>query len=41
MPVWIMPGQADETVTVFMGYGRQRVVGLEPVLGPTPTLFGL
>jgi Fe-S-cluster-containing dehydrogenase component len=24
MPVWVMPGQADETVTVFMGYGRQR-----------------
>jgi MoCo/4Fe-4S cofactor protein with predicted Tat translocation signal len=24
MPVWIAPGQADETVTVFMGYGRQK-----------------
>lgn len=23
-PIWIMPGQADETVTVHLGYGRWR-----------------
>ncbi|MBL8659292.1 MAG: TAT-variant-translocated molybdopterin oxidoreductase [Rhodospirillales bacterium] len=23
-PVWIMPGQAERTVTVFLGYGRSR-----------------
>ena len=23
-PVWIMPGQADETVTIHLGYGRSR-----------------
>ena len=23
-PVWIMPGHADETVTVHLGYGRER-----------------
>ena len=23
-PVWIMPGQADDSVTVFLGYGRER-----------------
>ena len=25
LPVWIMPGQAEDAVTVFLGYGRQRV----------------
>lgn len=24
-PIWIMPGQADDTVTVHLGYGRTRV----------------
>src|SRR5262249_51881698 len=24
MPVWIMPGQADGTITVHLGYGRTR-----------------
>jgi molybdopterin-containing oxidoreductase family iron-sulfur binding subunit len=24
-PVWVQPGQADDAVTVFLGYGRQRV----------------
>jgi molybdopterin-containing oxidoreductase family iron-sulfur binding subunit len=23
-PVWVMPGQADDSVTVFLGYGRKR-----------------
>jgi Fe-S-cluster-containing dehydrogenase component len=23
-PAWVMPGQADESVTVFLGYGRTR-----------------
>jgi len=23
-PVWVIPGQADDTVTVFLGYGRKR-----------------
>jgi molybdopterin-containing oxidoreductase family iron-sulfur binding subunit len=23
-PVWVMPGHADETVTLFLGYGRTR-----------------
>jgi MoCo/4Fe-4S cofactor protein with predicted Tat translocation signal len=23
-PLWVMPGQADESVTVFLGYGRRR-----------------
>ncbi len=25
LPVWIMPGQADKTVTLHLGYGRSRV----------------
>jgi molybdopterin-containing oxidoreductase family iron-sulfur binding subunit len=25
VPVWIMPGQADKTVTLHLGYGRSRV----------------
>jgi MoCo/4Fe-4S cofactor protein with predicted Tat translocation signal len=24
-PAWVMPGHADESVTVFLGYGRRRV----------------
>ena len=24
-PVWILPGQADDTITVELGYGRTRV----------------
>jgi len=24
-PVWVMPGQADDTITVFLGYGRREV----------------
>ena len=24
-PAWVMPGYADESVTVFLGYGRRRV----------------
>ncbi len=24
LPAWIMPGQADESVTVFLGHGRRR-----------------
>jgi molybdopterin-containing oxidoreductase family iron-sulfur binding subunit len=24
-PVWVVPGQADDSVTVFLGYGRTRV----------------
>ena len=24
VPVWVMPGQADNTVTLFLGYGRTR-----------------
>jgi molybdopterin-containing oxidoreductase family iron-sulfur binding subunit len=23
-PVWVMPGQADDSVTLFLGYGRRR-----------------
>ncbi len=25
LPVWVMPGQADETITLTLGYGRTRV----------------
>lgn len=25
LPVWVQPGQADESATVFLGFGRQRV----------------
>lgn len=24
-PIWVMPGHVDESVTVYLGYGRQRV----------------
>ena len=23
-PIWLLPGQADDTVTVHLGYGRRR-----------------
>jgi len=32
-PVWIEPGQADDTVTVFLGYGRTRAGQLGTGLG--------
>ena len=24
IPAWIMPGQADQSITVFLGHGRRR-----------------
>ncbi len=32
-PVWILPGQADNTVTVHLGYGRTRAGRIGSKLG--------
>ncbi len=33
MPVWVQPGHPDNTVTVFLGYGRERAGGVGSNLG--------
>lgn len=42
-PVWIMPGHADEAITVSLGYGRERLgragFGLERTLGSNAYLL--
>lgn len=47
-PIWVLPGQADETVTVHMGYGRRAAgqigngVGFDafPLVGTTAVTLG-
>ena len=39
-PVWIMPGQADSTVTVTLGYGRSRAGRIGTGAGSTPMRCG-
>jgi molybdopterin-containing oxidoreductase family iron-sulfur binding subunit len=28
VPVWVMPGQPDDVITIHLGYGRTRAGGL-------------
>jgi Fe-S-cluster-containing dehydrogenase component len=32
-PVWVLPGQAAETITLYFGYGQRRIGGLGEGLG--------